>query len=189
MGSIGDLIIRFFAIGFGYLIASLAAGISYVFLSGLIRPEDFGRVPGIEITFTLIVGTLGVSAAFARAALLPALIVIGVLEVLAKRDWLYFGIGGLVIGAGTGAIAMNYSAGDAVAWPLAVAAVAGAVGGSVYWLIVGRSSGSWLPSERKRRAEEWLARNNRAPAASPANTRSSPTARDPNETGTPPPLS
>lgn len=172
MGSIGDLIIRFFAIGFGYLLASLGAGISYVFLSGLIRPEDFGRVPGIEITFTLIVGTVGVSAAFARAALLPALIAIGVLEVLCKRDWLYFGIGGLVIGAGTGAIAMNNSSGDAVAWPLAVAAVAGAVGGTVYWLITGRSSGSWLPSERKRRAEQWLARNGKAV------TRAAPSAAD-----------
>jgi hypothetical protein len=175
VGSIGDLIIRFFAIGFGYLLACLAAGISYVFLSGLIRPEDFGRVPGVEITFTLIVGTIGVSAAFARAALLPALIAIGVLEVLRKRDWLYFGIGGLVIGAATGAIAMNGSPGDAVAWPLAVSAVAGAVGGSVYWLITGRSSGSWLPSERRRRAEEWLARQNGR--ASNSSDRSPPVAR------------
>ncbi|MAY64151.1 MAG: hypothetical protein CML29_18255 [Rhizobiales bacterium] len=167
MGSIGDLLIRFIAIGFGYLLACLGAGIAYVFLSGLIRPEDFGRVPGTEITFTLIVGVIGVSSVFGRAALLPALLAIGVLEVTRRRDWLYFGIGGMVIGAATGAVAMTSSAGDAIAWPLAVAAVAGAVGGSLYWLITGRSSGSWLPSERRRRAEEWLARHNPKPPETP----------------------
>ncbi|TDH37697.1 hypothetical protein E2A64_00690 [Pseudohoeflea suaedae] len=156
MGSIGDLIIRFIAIGFGYLVACLGAGISYVFLSGLVRPEDFGRVPGIEITFTLIVGVIGVSAAFGRAALLPAFLAIGILEVTARRDWLYFVVGGMLIGAATGAFAIAGSEGEAVAWPLAVSAVAGAVGGSVYWLFAGRSSGSWLPSERRRRAEQWI---------------------------------
>lgn len=170
MGSIGDLLIRFIAIGFGYLIACLGAGIAYVFLSGLIRPEDFGRVPGIEITFTLIVGVIGVSSVFGRAALLPALLAIGILEITHRRDWLYFGIGGLMIGAATGAVAMTNSAGEAIAWPLAVAAVSGAVGGSVYWLITGRSSGSWLPSERRRRAEEWLARNNQKPSGNTTDT-------------------
>ena len=165
MGSIGDLIIRFIAIGFGYLIACLGAGISYVFLSGLIRPEDFGRVPGVEITFTFIVGVIGVSAAFGRAALLPALFLIGVLELTARRDWLYFAIGGMLIGAATGAFAISNSVGDAVAWPLAVSAVAGAVGGSVYWLITGRSSGSWLPSERRRRAEQWIVKHDASKAA------------------------
>ncbi|MAZ83799.1 MAG: hypothetical protein CME90_09355 [Hoeflea sp.] len=174
MGSIGDLIIRFIAIGFGYLIACLGAGISYVFLSGLIRPEDFGRVPGVEITFTFIVGVIGVSAAFGRAALLPALLLIGVLELTARRDWLYFAIGGMLIGATTGAFAISNSVGEAVAWPLAVSAVAGAVGGSVYWLITGRSSGSWLPSERRRRAEQWIVKHDASKAAKAGTSGSQP---------------
>lgn len=153
MADFGRLILRFLAIAFGYFVAALFAGISYVFLTGIVRPEDFGAIDPAELTFTLIVSTIGVASIMGRAALLPALVIIAAFEFFKRRDWLSHALAGGVIGAGLGAGAYADGA-DFAASRLAIHMACGIIAASVYWFLIGRNAGYWLPSERERLAAE-----------------------------------
>ncbi|MEQ8308651.1 MAG: hypothetical protein RIA09_19120 [Hoeflea sp.] len=153
MGDILRMLGRMFVIMFGFFAGCLAAGASYVFLARLVVPADFGRIDELELTVTLVVGILGVSALFARAILLPALAAIAVFEFLRLRDWLSHALASAVLALAVAGLPMLSGNGAAnraqdPAWMAAIVAACAIVGGTVYWLISGRNAGRWLPSER-----------------------------------------
>jgi len=151
MSDILRLLVRMFAIAFGFFIGCLAAGLAYAFLARLIRPEDFGRFNDFELTVTLVVGVLGVASLFARAALLPAFFIIAIFEFWRRRDWLSHALAGGAIALV--AASMVFAAGTGVSTEparlIAVHVACGIIGASIYWLFVGRNAGRWLPSERR----------------------------------------
>jgi len=143
------LAMRLLAIAFGYFIACLVAALAFVFLTGLIRPEDFGRLETGEMAFTLVVGTFGTAAIFGRLALLPAFLIFGIFEFAKRRDWLSHVLAGMFLGLGFGLISMaNDNTGQV--FGLAVAMVCTMLAGTAYWLVSGRYAGYWLPSERRK---------------------------------------
>ncbi|MDF1608206.1 hypothetical protein PZ897_08465 [Hoeflea sp. YIM 152468] len=153
MSDILRLLLRMFAIAFGFFAGCLAAGLAYAFLARLVVPEDFGRFSEFELTVTLLVGVLGVASLFARAVLLPAFIIIAVFEFWRRRDWLSHALagGGIALLAGL-PLTTGISAGDGdmiePARMIAIHTACGIIGASIYWLIAGRKAGRWLPSER-----------------------------------------
>ncbi|MBU4531864.1 MAG: hypothetical protein KUA43_17010 [Hoeflea sp.] len=145
------LLMRMFAIAFGFFAGCLAAGLAYAFLARLVVPEDFGRFSDLELTVTLVVGVVGVASLFARAVLIPAFAIIAIFEFLRRRDWLSYALAGAVLALASGV----YLAGGTTAEPAQIIAIHTAcaiIGASVYWLVTGRNAGRWLPSERARTA-------------------------------------
>ena len=143
------LLVRMFAIVFGFFAGCLAAGLAYAFLARLVVPEDFGRFSDLELTVTLVVGVVGVASLFARAVLLPAFAIIALFEFLRRRDWLSYALAGAALALASGV----YLAGGQAIEPAQIIAIHTAcaiIGASVYWLVTGRSAGRWLPSERAR---------------------------------------
>ena len=153
MTSFTRLFVRFIVIGFGFFFASLAAGIAYVFLARLVRPEDFGSVNDLELTLTLVFGTIGVASLMARAALAPALLGIALFEFLRLRDWLSHAIAGAVLGLGLSAASMvggapGMAAGGAQ--EITVHTLCGIFAALAYWLVAGRNAGKWLEGGSRR---------------------------------------
>ena len=83
-------------------------------------------------------------------AFLPAVVAILAGEIFAKRDWLFYAIAGGVVAA----IVIGFirgtaeTGGEAVAdVNLALALIGGGMcGGIAYWLVAGRTAGSWWPA-------------------------------------------
>jgi hypothetical protein len=153
MGDILRMLGRMFVIMFGFFASCLAAGASYVFLARLVVPADFGRIDELELTVTLAVGILGVSALFARAILLPALAAIAIFEFLRLRDWLSHAFASALLALAVAGLPMlsGNGATDATrdpAWMAAIIVACAIIGATFYWLISGRRAGRWLPSER-----------------------------------------
>jgi hypothetical protein len=154
MSDVLRLIVRLFAIAFGFFAGCLAAGLAYAFLARLVVPEDFGRFSELELTVTLLIGVFGVASLFARAVLLPAFLLIAIFEFWRRRDWLSHALagGGIALAASSLPIAATINSGAATvvepSWQIAIHVTYGIIGGSIYWLFVGRNAGRWLPSER-----------------------------------------
>lgn len=155
MSDILRLLVRMFAIAFGFFAGCLAAGLAYAFLARLIRPEDFGRFDEVELTVTLVVGVLGVASLFARAALLPAFVIIAIFEFWRRRDWLSHALAGgaIALVAASMPLASGTAASIEPAQLIAIHVACGIIGASIYWLFVGRNAGRWLPSERQHRPD------------------------------------
>lgn len=157
MSDIFRLLVRIFAIAFGFFIGCLAAGLAYAFLVRLIRPEDFGRFNELQLTVTLVVGVFGVASLFARAALLPAFILIAIFEFWRRRDWLSHALAGAAIALVAAGMPLAIGTDPATsiepAQLIAIHVACGIIGASIYWLVAGRNAGRWLPSERQRRAD------------------------------------
>ena len=154
MSDILRLLVRMFAIAFGFFAGCLAAGLAYAFLARLVIPEDFGRYSELELTVTLAIGVLGVASLFARAVLLPAFVIIAIFEFWRRRDWLSYALAGavLALAATTVPLAIRINSNSATsiepAQLIAIHVACGIIGASVYWLFTGRNAGRWLPSER-----------------------------------------
>jgi hypothetical protein len=154
MSDILRLLVRMFAIAFGFFAGCLAAGLAYAFLARLVVPEDFGRFSELELTVTLLIGVFGVASLFARAVLLPAFVLIAIFEFWRLRDWLSYALagGGMALAASSLPITTAINSGAATvvepSWLIAIHVACGIIGASIYWLFVGRNAGRWLPSER-----------------------------------------
>ncbi len=149
MSFLGRLIVIFFAV----MLATFAAGIAIAV--GLLGPEWHG-VTGDAFergTFTMFVVT---GAAFTGAVtLLPLAILIAVAEAFKVRSLLVYAVAGCVVMllgySASGLAPPRYEESIDRAPPLIphaveVAAAAGIVFGSVYWLIAGRRAGRWRES-------------------------------------------
>jgi phosphotransferase system glucose/maltose/N-acetylglucosamine-specific IIC component len=143
MSLFGRIIVIFFAL----LLAIIAAGI--VLAVGIVAPDwsgvdsdPFERVSFFIVSFfaTSFVGAI---------ALLPALIVIIITEAARLRNFLFYGVGGALVGLASyygsdiSVRLENTTDVAPVSNPLQLAAAAGIVGGLIYWLIAGRNAGRW----------------------------------------------
>ncbi len=137
-------IIRFILISLGFIAAILAAsGFLMLMLWGGVAQ---GEVHQQEVSTVLLgIGTPLLSLFAGYYAFFPAILVFVFAEVTGRRSWLFHSIGGIVIALA--AIARRADANSFADPPqgiiMAVIA-AGAVGGTVYWLIAGRSAGKHL---------------------------------------------
>ena len=152
MSDIIRLLARLFLISFGFFAGCVAAGLAYAFLARLVVPEDFGRFSDLELTVTLVVGVLGLASLFARAVLLPAFALIAVFELLRRRDWLTYALAGAAMALAAGVYRLGGPSADPAPM-IAIHTACAIIGASVYWALVGRSAGRWLPSERQAPAQ------------------------------------
>ncbi len=138
-------LVRFAAILIGYVVASLAASgfLNILFLAHLgYTPAN----PEPSATASLYFSVPFVALFVAYFAFMPAAVVILVAEVLGRRDWLFYALGGAAIAVVF--LGFVHDIGDA---NLAITDTnvrlamigAGMVGGIFYWLSAGRWAGSW----------------------------------------------
>jgi hypothetical protein len=137
-------IFRFVVIAIAYVLAVLAACGFALFLiwGGVTRGE-----PGLELSAGIAASlTLPIVTVFAaRYAFFPMLALIVWAEVGNRRSWLFHALAGMAAGLAALVIRAN-DLGLANPSPGIMMGVlaAGAVGGTVYWLIAGRNSGKNL---------------------------------------------
>ncbi|ESX15694.1 hypothetical protein [Mesorhizobium sp. LSJC264A00] len=138
-------IVRFAAILFGYVVASLAASafLNVLFLASPgYAPEHAHPTATASLYFSIPFVALFV----AYFAFMPAAIVILISEILSRRDWLFYALaGGIVAAVFLGFVHQNADINFDVTEPRAIAAVIGCgmVGGIFYWLAAGRWAGNW----------------------------------------------
>ncbi|WP_421915518.1 hypothetical protein [Mesorhizobium sp.] len=149
-------LVRFAIILFGYAVASLAASafLNIIFLAYLGFTPEHAAQPAT--TASLIFSIPFVSLFVAYFAFMPACIVILVSEILGRRDWLFYALGGAVIAAIF--LGLAHQSGDsdfAVADTQAIMTVIGCgmVGGIFYWLSAGRWAGSWRRAGGRTRSD------------------------------------
>ena len=146
------LIGRLFVILFGFLAASLVAGM--IVVGAIMFPEfsDLGAGPVDPGALNIL---LGFGFIFASGfALLPAMIVVAVTEAFYIRGALTYAVGGAVVGLACylGLVPFNSETlrfEGIVRRHLEIMTGAGIVAGVVYWMIAGRNAGAWrepLPS-------------------------------------------
>jgi H+/Cl- antiporter ClcA len=116
---------------------------------GIIAP-DWGGVDSDPLErVTFFVASFFATSFVGAVAILPALIVIVVAEVTRMRSFLYYGIGGALVGLASyfgSDISVRIENTTDVAPvnnALQLAAAAGIIGGLAYWLIAGRNAGRW----------------------------------------------
>jgi hypothetical protein len=137
-------VLRFVLISIGFIAAVLAAsGFLVLMLWGGIGQGDVEHQQLGSLFLGIGIPLLALFAAY--YAFLPAIIVFLFSEIAGKRSWLFHALSGIFIALA--AIARRADANSFGNPPqgiiLAVIA-AGAVGGTAYWLIAGRSAGSHL---------------------------------------------
>jgi hypothetical protein len=150
---------RFAVIIIGYFLAALAASAAMHLL--ILPTLGFSRNEAAPIVTGAVVFSVPFVALFVGYyALLPSLVVIAIAEIWSVRGWLFHALGGGAVGL---VVAMLFRAtapddilaagSDLQVIPpsnsifdpnlLAVMIGSGMIGGLAYWLIAGRSSGSW----------------------------------------------
>ena len=139
---------RFFIILAGYAVASLAASafLNIVFIASAgFEAEEMPAMFAGSYIFSIPFIALFV----AYFAFIPSAFAILAGEIFAKRDWLFYALAGGVIAAIViGVIRGAAEAGnEAVTDPaFAFALIGGGMcGGLGYWLVAGRTAGSWWP--------------------------------------------
>jgi hypothetical protein len=138
-------LVRFAVILVGYVVGSLAAS---AFLNILVLAH-LGYTPANPeptATASLYFSVPFVALFVAYFAFMPAAVVILIAEVLGRRDWLFYALGGAVIAVVF--LGFVHSVGDAnfdvTATNARLAVIGcGMVGGIFYWLSAGRWAGSW----------------------------------------------
>jgi hypothetical protein len=143
MSLLGRIVVIIFAL----LMAIVAAGITLA--AGILLPEwqvmDSDPVERVLFFFAAFFATSYVGA----VAFMPALLVIVIAEAARMRRFLYYGIGGALVGLasyyGTNMTVRLENTTDVapVGNALQLAAAAGIIAGLVYWLIAGRNAGRW----------------------------------------------
>jgi hypothetical protein len=138
-------LVRFAVIVAGYAVAALAAS---AFLNILVLAY-LGYTPGHPepaATASLYFSVPFVALFVAYFAFTPAAVVILAAEVLGRRDWLFYALGGAIVAAVFLGLAHHIADADFdVPETNAKLAVIGSgmVGGIFYWLSAGRWAGSW----------------------------------------------
>ncbi|AZO26925.1 MULTISPECIES: hypothetical protein [Mesorhizobium] len=138
-------LVRFAAILVGYAIASLAASafLNVLFLAHLgYTPAN----PEPAATASLYFSVPFIALFVAYFGFMPAAAVILIAEVLGRRDWLFYALGGAVIAVVFLGFAHNVSDGDFDVTDNNVRLAligSGMVGGIFYWLFAGRWAGAW----------------------------------------------
>ncbi|MBI5128138.1 MAG: hypothetical protein HZA66_01730 [Rhodopseudomonas palustris] len=152
-----SLIGHLFAVAFGFLFASIAAGV--IVVGAMLFPEISAMTdaPLDQDTMNIV---MGFGFIFVSGfALVPALIVVLITEAFSIRSALAYAIGGALVGVGCylGLVPFDPATlhfDGIVRRHLEIMTGAGIVGGLVYWLIAGRNAGLWRdpPPTRSRTA-------------------------------------
>ncbi|MBX3569094.1 MAG: hypothetical protein KF914_13615 [Rhizobiaceae bacterium] len=159
MSGVFAILVRFVVITLGFAAAALAASafLHLLFLGAQHWPAD--RLPGM-VSGSLIFSIPFAALFIAYFAILPAAVVIVVAELLGRRDWLTYALGGGLVGLAVaaffwqaagpvaGGVELDPAAADPIVADPAFAAVligGGIAAGLAYWLVAGRSAGSWRP--------------------------------------------
>ncbi len=132
-----NLFIRFFVVGFGIFLGSLASGAAFLATSSGFN-ADFTMPYGDFFFWAFIGAALTWSTIFFFWSSLPILIAVLITEAFSIRSALVYAVAGGIGGA-------LYGLGFLVGIQNAIqsAAAAGIVGGLVYWLVAGRRAGAW----------------------------------------------
>ena len=143
MSVFGRIIVIFFAL----IVAIIAAGVALAV--GVVAPDWAGvdSDPFERISFFIV--SFFATSFVGAVAFLPALVVIVIAEAVRLRNFLYYGVGGALVG-----LASYYGSDISVRLEnttdvapvgnaLQLAAAAGIIGGLVYWVIAGRNAGRW----------------------------------------------
>ncbi|HYC18630.1 MAG TPA: hypothetical protein VEC94_15600 [Pseudolabrys sp.] len=143
MSLFGRIIVIFFAL----VLAIIAAGIALAI--GIVAPDWAGvdSDPFERVSFFIV--SFFATSFVGAVAFLPALVVIVITEAARLRNFLYYGVGGALVG-----LASYYGSDISVRLEnttdvapvgnaLQLAAAAGIIGGLVYWLVAGRNAGRW----------------------------------------------
>jgi hypothetical protein len=143
MSLFGRIIVIFFSL----IVAIIVAGI--VLAIGIVAPDWAGvdSDPFERVSFFIV--SFFATSFVGAVAFLPALVVIVISEAAPLRNFLYYGVGGALVG-----LASYYGSDISVRLEnttdvapvgnaLQLAAAAGIVGGIAYWLIAGRNAGRW----------------------------------------------
>jgi hypothetical protein len=171
------LIGRLFVILFGFLAASLVAGM--IVVGAVLFPEfsDLGTGPIDPGALNIV---LGFGFIFISGfALLPAMIVVAITEAFYVRGALTYAVGGGVVGLACylGLVPFDpatLSFNGIVRRHLEIMTGAGIVAGLVYWMIAGRNSGAWRePPPRPLRSPPPLPSHSPQPSAPPQSPPSS----------------
>ena len=143
MSLFGRIVVIIFAV----ILASLAAGIALAI--GIIAPDwaTMDSDPVERVTFFIF--AFFATSLVGAAAILPALVLIAVAEAMRIRSFLYYGVGGGLVGLASyfgsdiSSRLENTTDVTPVGHVLQLAAAAGIIGGLVYWVIAGRKAGAW----------------------------------------------
>ena len=132
---------RFFVISIAYLLAITVACAFLLFLAwgGFVQGDPEMQWPaGFVVSLALPLVVLFA----ARYAFFPMIVMVAIAEIGGRRSWLFHALSGMAIAVSALIIRANSEqlANPSAGILMAVLA-AGAVGGSVYWLIAGRTSG------------------------------------------------
>jgi hypothetical protein len=131
------LFIRFFVVGFGIFLGSVAAGATFLATSNGFN-ADFDAMPYGDFFFWNIFFSMFWTAIFFYWSALPILAGALIAEAFSIRSALIYAIAGGIGGAlyGIGFLAGIQNA-------IQSSAAAGIMGGLVYWLVAGRNAGAW----------------------------------------------
>jgi H+/Cl- antiporter ClcA len=149
-----SLLGRIFVIVFALIVAIMIAGITLAI--GIIAPDWAGIDSDPVERVIFFVASFFATTLVGAVAILPAVVVIVISEAARMRSFLYYALGGALVGLasyfGTDISERLENTTDVtpVGHTLQLAAAAGIVGGLAYWLIAGRNAGRWreerLPS-------------------------------------------
>lgn len=143
MSLFGRIIVIFFAL----FLAIIAAGITLAI--GIVAPDWAGvdSDPFERMSFFIV--SFFATSFVGAVALLPALVVIVIAEAARLRNFLYYGVGGALVGLASyfgsdiSVRLENTTDVTPVGNTLQLAAAAGIIGGIVYWVVAGRKAGRW----------------------------------------------
>jgi hypothetical protein len=161
------LIGRLFVILFGFLAASLVAGI--IVVGAVLFPEfsNLGTGPIDPNAFNIV---LGFGFIFISGfALVPAMVVVAITEAFYVRGALTYAVGGGLVGLAcylglTPFDTTTFRFEGIVRRHLEIMTGAGTLAGAVYWMIAGRNAGAWREPRRPLRPPPPL------PSASPSSS-------------------
>ena len=138
---------RIIVIVFALILAIMAAGITLAI--AIVAPDWAGvdADPVERLSFFIV--SFFATSFVGAVAILPAALLIVIAEAARLRSFLYYGVGGALVGLASyygsdiSVRLENTTDVAPVANALQLAAAAGIIGGLVYWLIAGRNAGRW----------------------------------------------
>lgn len=133
----------------GFIAASIAAGISLVFLTRMVTPPEAAQISDAGFGGWIIGATILFSSLAGYVAFFPAIVIILYSEFTARRGWLFYALAGGAIAAVVPlALTVFQGSGEPSETPfLAMGIATGMIGGLTYWIVAGRNAGNWLPNQ------------------------------------------
>ena len=145
MDRLGRMFVRLCLITTGFIVACLTAAIAMILLGQLLEPGEAAAILSNGPSLALTVATLGLASVIGAYSLLPTLVVVFYAEISRKTDWLFYALSAAIIGAVSVVFATSTGASPSGAF-VAKLIASGIFGGLAFWIVAGRSAGSWLPS-------------------------------------------